>query len=398
MIWPAAFVLIAFLSPLAIAATAKSTTVPLVIEDHRIFVNAQFKRADGSLRTARLWIDTGTPDFQITEKLAKDLGLDLSATPVKSEDGVPQILVKLPGLQIGGLTLSLQDAKPMVVIGEHGVFAGSQTDGNLPATILMHYRVVLDITHKSMTLSESGGQKVKGQRIACLVQPKSGMVQMEATIDGQKYSLALDSGAAYSMISSDAMRAWSAHHTDWPQVLGAAGAANVFGMPRLLKAPMMRIPEIRWGGLSLKNVGVLGMDSEFVSWYSKKTAAPVNGFLAWNVLRAFKVTIDYPRSVVYFEKQGNIDDHDADTVGLTLARSRSGGYAVLAVVQKDGHPVVDGIQAGDKLLKVDDREISNLSLEKAVEALAGRPDDVHVLVLDRKGTSVTIKATVMHLI
>jgi hypothetical protein len=89
------------------AAPVKKGTVPLIIEDHRIFVDAQFTRKDGSLRTARLWVDTGTPDFQISEKLANDLGLDISGPPIKSEDGVPQVPVRLPGLQIGGMSPGL---------------------------------------------------------------------------------------------------------------------------------------------------------------------------------------------------------------------------------------------------------------------------------------------------
>jgi len=398
MIRSFAYLLFALVVAQGFASSAKKVTVPIFMEDHRIFVDAQFARVDGSLRTARLWVDTGNPDFQITEKLAKELGVDLSGPPVKSDDGVQQIQVQLPGVQIGGMTLDMQSAKPMVVQGASNVFAGSQTEGNLPATILMHYRVVLDISHRSMTLALPGNGKAGGKRVACRIQPNTGMVQMEATIDDQQFSLALDSGAPYSMISSDVMKTWGTHHADWPEITGAAGAASVFGIPRLLGGPMMRIPHIQWGGVTLNYERELGLDAGFVSLYSKKTAAPVIGFLAWNVLRAYRVTIDYPRSAVYFEKLGQIDGHDADAVGLALAHSRSGGYAVVAVVQKDGHPTVDDVQRGDKLLKVDDLDVSNLALDKVMDALSGRPGDVHVLTLDRKGTKLTIKARVMHLI
>lgn len=398
MVFRLPFLLFALLASQALAASAKQATVPILVEDHRIFVDAQFVRRDGSLRPARLWVDTGNPDFQITEKLAKDLGIDMSGPPIRSEDGVQQVQVQLLGLQIGGMALDLKAATPMAVLGPSNVFAGAQTEGNLPSTILMHYQLVLDISHRKMTLIQSGNGKAKGKRIACLVQPKTGMVQMDATIEGQHYSLALDSGAPYSMISTDAFKVWSVRHPDWPQINGAAGAASVFGIPRLLRAPMMRLPEIQWGGVALRGVGVLGMDPEFVSWYSKKTVAPVIGFLSWNVLRAFRVTIDYPNSAVYLEKQGRINDHDTDAVGLAVTHSRTGGYAVVAVVSKDGHPAVEGVQPGDKLLKVDDVDMTNLALEKVMDALSGRPGDIRVLTLDRKGTTLTIRAKVMRLI
>src|SRR5215472_6459505 len=115
------------------------------------------------------------------------------------------------------------------------------------------------------------------------------------------------------------------------------------------------------------------MDPEFVSWYSKKTAAPVIGFLAWNVLSAFRVTIVYPNSAVYFEKHGDIDSHDLDTVGLALARSRSGGWGIVSIVQKDGLATVDGAQPGDKLLKVDDLDVTHADLQTVVDALHGKP-------------------------
>jgi len=398
MVRSLSFLLLLLISANAFAAPIKKVTVPIIMEDHRIFVDAQFARMDGSLRTARLWVDTGTPDFQITEKLAKELGVDMSTPPIKSEDGLQQVPMRLPRVLIGGMALDLRSAKPMAVLGASNVFAGRQTDGNLPATILMHYRVIIDIPHQSMTLIQSDVGRMKGKRIACVVQPTTGMVQIEARIDEKPYSLAIDTGAPYTMISGDAFKEWSGRHPDWRQVTGAAGAAAVFGIPRLLRGSMMRIPRIRAGDLNLHSVGALGMDPEFVSWYSKKTAAPVIGFLSWNVLRAFRITIDYPHSAVYFEKLGNVDSQDADVVGVALAHSRSGGYAVVAVVQKDGHATVDDVQLGDKLLSIDDVDVTSFPLEKVIEALSGHPGDIRVLKLDRKGAMLTVKAKVMRLI
>src|SRR5215472_18597407 len=157
-----AWMLFPFLASVAFGASPQRVTVPLKVEDHRIFIDAQFVRKDGSLRTARLWVDTGNPDFQITDKLAKDLGLDLSGPQVKSDDGVPQMQVQLPGLRIGSMSLNLHGAATMVVLGPSNVFAGSQTDGNLPATILMHYQIGLDIAHRSMTLAQSDAARARG--------------------------------------------------------------------------------------------------------------------------------------------------------------------------------------------------------------------------------------------
>jgi hypothetical protein len=50
-------------------------TVPMFLEDKRVFVELTFRRSDGSPRKARAWVDTGGGWFAITEPLAKELGV-----------------------------------------------------------------------------------------------------------------------------------------------------------------------------------------------------------------------------------------------------------------------------------------------------------------------------------
>ncbi len=55
-----------------------SVTVPMVLDHNRMLVDAEMQKSDGSWRKVRLWIDPGNPTFTLSEKLARDLGIDMS--------------------------------------------------------------------------------------------------------------------------------------------------------------------------------------------------------------------------------------------------------------------------------------------------------------------------------
>lgn len=91
--------------------------------------------------------------------------------------------------------------------------------------------------------------------------------------------------------------------------------------------------------------------------WQKSAAGPVVGWLGGNVLKNFKLTIDYPNRVTYWQKQVESDIHDLDQVGITLVR-RSDRYFIGGIVRKSNHgsgdtPTVEGVEIGDELLAVD---------------------------------------------
>lgn len=55
------------------------------------------------------------------------------------------------------------------------------------------------------------------------------------------------------------------------------------------------------------------------------------------MLRAFRITIDYPAHTSYWSRQTALDAHDLDSVGLSLI-SKHGEYFVGGVAAKNGKP------------------------------------------------------------
>ncbi len=71
------------------------------------------------------------------------------------------------------------------------------------------------------------------------VNPKTGIVQIDAVIDGDSLSFALDNGAAYSFVDSVVLGRLAKRHPDWSRLTGAIGCANMWGWwpPRSRHSP-----------------------------------------------------------------------------------------------------------------------------------------------------------------
>ncbi len=380
-----------------------SATVPVALDHNRMLVDAEFQRLDGSWRQVRLWIDTGSPDFFLSEALARDLGIDLSAMEKTAEGTGPPLAVPPPSrVRIGDMALDFAGVKNSVVIFEPSwLFNTMHIDGNLPATVLNQYHVVFDYPERQLTIAEPGILRPRGKRAAASVHPETGIVQIDAVIDGENLSFALDNGASYSFVPAEVVARFSQRHPEWPQSAGALGCANIWGWwPEEPEWPIIRLPEIQWGSVHLADVALVGLPMYFPSeagmgdWYSLKTARPVAGLLGPNAFKAFRVEIDYANSAVYFEKGPDLESRDTDLVGLTLRPEADGSYQVIGVASKDGKPAVVGIEPGDTLVQVGDVKATGATMGTVIDALRGRPGDVHTLVLERHGERFLVEARV----
>ena len=115
------------------------------------------------------------------------------------------------------------------------------------------------------------------------------------------------------------------------------------------------------------------------------------GWIGGNVLKGFRVMIDFPRHMIYWEQQTELDPHDLDQVGVTLER-RDTGYFIAGIAQKDGKPTVDAVRVGDRLIQVGDLQLSNATRGAIFAALHGKPGSVRTLVVERDGKRLNVVA------
>jgi hypothetical protein len=382
------------------AEGASAGTVPFIFDDNRMFAEVAFVRPDGTLRKALAFVDLGTPVPVIGEGLRLELGVDRNEPLV---------------LRIGRLDIRLDssvvatDTEPSFT-GRNGK-ATVPVEAILPGSVMKNYQVIFDYGKRTLTLARPGTLVPEGTAVPCRVNEKTGLISVAAEIAGHTYEMSVDSGSAYSWVRDTVARQWVIAHPAWKRGAGAVGEANMQTRPGGAEAgaTILRISEIRLGSLRLSQIGALGISPEappfppapgepgvqgdLFDWYSRKSPGPVIGWLGGNVLKGFRVTIDFPRHMTYWQRQRDLDPHDLDQVGVTLER-RDTGYFIAGVAEKDGNATVQGVRAGDRLVQVDAFRLDGATRGAVFSALHGRPDSVHVLVVERDGKPVTVAAKV----
>ena len=374
-----------------------SATVPLIREGNAPIIEVEFPKPDGQVAKVRFVVDTGGGAFILSERAATEIGLKPSG-PRYREEGLEIAPANPPVVRLGTLTLKLEGVPVFIAYGNSPTGQRDKADGLFPARLLRRYHVIFDYPAGTFTLAEPGTVTPRGIRLGAPIGP-TGFPRIEAQISGQTYGFLLDTGATCTMISQQVLEKWSAEHPDWTHAMGAVGAANMFGGPMDAKALMLRVPGASLGSLDLTAFAAVGRPSGvFEQWMSKMMTAPIIGSIAGNVFRAYRVEIDYTAGAVYMEQTGRADPHDMDLVGLTLLKRGDGALIVSAVSSGDGPEVVTAIQPGDRLLRIDDTDATGLVLSAAADKLRGSPGEVHILTLERDGTSFKVKAPVVRLL
>jgi len=390
------------LAPLrALSFDASSAgTVPFIYDDNRIFAELAFVRPDGTLRKAFAFVDLGTPQLVLNEKLRRELQID----------GNKPLILRVGELEIQIESSAVETDTELGFTGPNGKRT-VPVEAVLPGSVMKNYQVIFDYAKRSLTIARPNTLEPRGSAVPCRVNDKTGLISVEAVIAGNAYALAVDPGSAYSWVRDDIAQQWVEAHPDWKRGRGAVGEANMQTRAdgAEAKATILRLPEITLGSLHLEQIGVLGITPEvppfppapgeskvegnFFDWYSKKAPERVIGWLGGNVLKGFRVTIDFPRRMTYWEQETGLDPHDLDQVGVTLEkRDTEKGYFIAGIAEKDGKPTVEGIRVGDKLVQVDNLRLNSTTRGAMFSALHGKPGTVRMLVVERDGKQVTLSA------
>lgn len=279
-----------------------SVTVPLIVESNRPYVDVTLRRADGSARTARFLVDSGGGAFILTDPVARDLGLELGE--VMREEGQKFARFKtLPKAFVGEMPLELDPERVLVAVGSDRMLppaGGGRPEGLFPGHLLARYHVVFDYPKGTFTLARPGVLKPEGTPLPMPVFGKTGFPRTEIEVDGVTYGFLLDTGASFTMVSEVWLGSRGTEHPDWPRHPGAYGDAATLGGQTL---ETMFLPKAKWGSFPLTEVGVTSQrKGTFEKFMSSMMTAPIVGSLAGNVLKQFRVELDYPNQTLYLSK------------------------------------------------------------------------------------------------
>jgi len=366
-----------------------SGSTTLVLDGNRAYAALLFVRPDGSTHEALAFVDMGSPSASVSETLYRQLGLDGGA-PLTFRVG--QMTVTVPGVNVSS------DPRPPRALGPR-----LKVESVLPASVLRQYDVVIDYGRRTLTLGLPGTIHPTGVPVLFHLQSHTGLLAVDATVDGKRYPITIDNGSAYTWLRQSTAASWLTSHPDWKRGVGAVGVSNMMmsGDGAEASGILMRIPALNIGSLTLKHVGALaagpgrGLDSSqtLFDWYSTKNALPVIGWIGGNVLKHYRLTIDYPGRSIYWLEESPPDTQDLDQVGITL-RAAHGELFIAAVATKNGVPTVTGVFPGDRLVRVGDLDVAKASWGALYSALHGRPGETRTLAVERNGRLLTVPAKV----
>lgn len=372
---------------------ARSATVPFTLDHNRMILEVELARPDGTLRRASAWMDTGTEALIVTEELARDLALDLSNLDGEQGRHSVETSSPAPGIRIGGLALDVEGIPTRVKAGLR-VMPGVPAEVHLPASALRREHAVFDYPARRLTIASPGVLEPRGTAIPCRVNPDTGLVMVTAAVDGEPVPLGLDNGSSGTWVSTALTDALRARNPGWRHVAGALGSANFWGFDFERAGVLLRLPVLELGPIQVRDVALLGLGQELFDWYSKKSAAPVVGFLGANVLGRFRLEVDFANQLTYWEGAVEPAVRDLDIVGLTIRPEHDGGYAVAGVVEVDGASTVVGPEPGDRLVAVGALATAGATMGQVIDALRGEPGATRVLELERRGERLTVEARV----
>ncbi len=285
--------------PSATHAPVQRVTVPMLVEGNRPFIDLVFRRPDGSSRPARFLVDSGGGGFIVTEKLARDIGVTWGKTSREDGSEFGPALVT-PAAAVGDLSLDLDPRRVFVMIGQDSILpkqAPGHADGMFPGHLLAKYHVVFDYPGGQFTLARPGVLTPQGHGWPMPVGQRSGFPRTQVEIAGESFGFLVDTGASFTIVSDAVLQTWKGRHVDWAVQPGAAGDAATLGGSTLRT---IDLPGANWAGQVLRPFSMVSQrEGVFETYMTAMMAGPIVGSLAGNVLKGFRVELDYQNEKVY---------------------------------------------------------------------------------------------------
>lgn len=340
---------------------APPARVPLAVRNNRVYATFEVPTPGRARDPVEFTVDTGGGSVIIARRTANHLGLKERPAASGSGEARAFVPIELDAVYVAGTRIALGSAFTTVADTDRFSPLGA-SPGFFPGAFLGDHAVTYDYLGGTLTLD---GPSLDGAaELPVKIDQKSGFPRVELTIDGTAYGFLLDTGASFTMLSRAVVRPLHERHPDWPYRVGAYGPANMQGGPET-GAAMMRVRDVRWGGIPLGDVDVVTREiGTFEKYMSALTAGNIVGALGGNVLRNVAFRLDYPRSqlAVRFERRPRPDEL---TIVPLILQPRGDGTFVVS-----GGAAAAGLR-GKQLLSVDRHPVTGLTLDEVQQLLRG---------------------------
>ncbi len=204
-------------------------------------------------------------------------------------------------------------------------------------------------------------------------------------------TLVLDTGASKTVLFEPALAERIPRSAAWPALRGLS-APTLFGSE---DARVVRVPHLVLAALSgtvrADGVDAAAMSSELTDVLSRVVGEPVHGLLGYSFLRRFRIAIDLPRRLVWFEPLGVGRDarpYEYSHVGVQVERVE-GALRIVAVATPS--PASEaGLARGDEIESIDGATARGIDVITLLRRLEGPPGSRITLVVRHRGESRTV--------
>lgn len=362
----------------------EALNIPFEINSDKIYLQV---KVDGK---GPFWfvLDSGSPSTVVDMQVARKLGLRLSnpqRTGGAGEGSTSMATTQFDTVSLPGL--SYKPSRPLAIDVDAVMQApeGRHVQGLVGGDFMARTIVEIDYAQRRVSFRDPATYRHSGSGFTVPIRV-AGFMLADATLamlDGKrlKGTFVVDTGARLAVTLNTPFV--DENHLLTPSmsrvVVGSGlGGKVVHGLGRLAW--------LQLGDARLERpVATFSQDKSGVF-----AATQIQGLIGAEVLKRFRVTIDYPEKKLYLDPAGTPEPFEFDASGLFLIAKGSDlrKYEILSVAPRT--PAAEaGIRDGDQIDYVDGRPAADLSLEQIRQRLR-RIGATVSLVVSRDGKQRTV--------
>lgn len=356
---------------------------PFELIDNRIFLEA---RINGQ-RPYQFIFDTGGQNV-LDPAAARELGLTLRDESTQVGAGARaqrSWRTDVALAEVGAVRLLDHEFLVLDLQAIRSAIGFRRLDGLVGRELFERFVVDIDFERSRLRFIEPQGwtgSPANGRRVP-LAFVGGGIPSIEATIDGVRSELAIDTGDRSSLTLFSPFVARERLREKYGQRISAVTGWGVGGP---IPAEVMRVGTLSFGGFDIARV-VTRMPMLKTGVFASDISA---GSIGNGVLKRFRATFDYGGKQLFLAPNASFGaDDPLDRSGLWLSQ-HARGFEVMSVVA--GSPAEQaGIKAGDVVSAVDGRAAWDLFLVDLRERLKRDPAGTVVrMKLERMGAAVSL--------
>jgi hypothetical protein len=378
------------------SSVADTARIPFIYDDARIFVPI------GINRDPPRWLilDTGAPDVMLDADLARGLGIagvDAGRTGGAGQGSMAIAHASGATLRVGTVSLGVVDVNVAPLDSVLAAFGGRAALGVVGAPLFSRYVVELDFSSSTMTVRDPDTFRYRGHGIVLPMQFVGGLPMVEARLAPSSTAPAIpmkvlvDIGAKATLLvtepfiaAHDLMHQF-AHRVESPLGAGVGGETR-YAFARAASLTLVDSAGGVSAALSDPVVGLSVRGTLKSDW--------CDGLLGAEFLHAYRVIFDYAhRSLILEPRDTEPKAAEYDMSGMFIMSDRVDHHRfTIHEVLSDGPAAHGGLRVGDRVVSVDGRPATSLTLGELRNVLRSAPGRDVALTVERDGA--TLRRTV----